>query len=35
MSDQSFDVIICHNVMEYLNDRKELLFEFNTFLTRQ
>lgn len=29
---QSFDVIICHNVMEYLNDREELLLEFNRLL---
>ena len=32
MPDQSFDVIICHNVMEYLDDRKELLFEFYRLL---
>ena len=32
MPDRSFDVIICHNVMEYLNDREELLLEFNRLL---
>ncbi len=32
MPSQSFDVILCHNVMEYLNDREELLFEFNRLL---
>lgn len=32
MPSQSFDMIICHNVMEYLNDREELLFEFNRLL---
>ena len=32
MPSQSFDVIICHNVMEDLNDREELLFEFNRLL---
>ena len=32
MPSQSFDVIICHNVMEYMNDREELLFEFNRLL---
>ena len=34
MPDQSFDVIICHNVMEYMNDRKELILEFNRLLER-
>ena len=32
MPDQSFDVIICHNVMEYLNDREALLSEFSRLL---
>lgn len=32
MPDQSFDVIICHNVMEYLNNREELLLELNRLL---
>lgn len=32
MPSQSFDVIICHNVMEYMNDREELLSEFNRLL---
>lgn len=32
MPSQSFDVIICHNVMEYLNNREEVLFEFNRLL---
>ena len=32
MPDRSFDVILCHNVMEYLNDREKLLSEFNRLL---
>lgn len=32
LSDNSFDVIICHNVLEYLNDRKAVLKEFNRLL---
>ena len=34
MPSQSFDVIICHNVMEYLDDhdREALLFELNRLL---
>lgn len=32
MPDQSFDVIICHNVLEYLSDREELLCEFERLL---
>lgn len=32
MPEQSFDVIICHNVMEYLSNRKELLTEFHRLL---
>lgn len=32
MPSQSFDVIICHNVIEYLNEREELLSEFNRLL---
>ena len=28
MPSQSFDVIICHNVLEYLNNREEVLSEF-------
>ena len=32
MPGQSFDMIICHNVMEYMNDREELLFEFDRLL---
>lgn len=29
---RAFDVILCHNVMEYLNDREELLSEFSRLL---
>lgn len=29
---QTYDIIICHNVLEYLNDRKELLYEFSRIL---
>lgn len=29
---QTYDTIICHNVLEYLNDRKELLYEFSRVL---
>lgn len=32
MPDQSFDVIICHNVLEYVNNREEVLSEFNRLL---
>lgn len=32
MQSQSFDVIICHNVFEYLHNRKEVLYEFNRLL---
>lgn len=32
MPEQSFDVIICHNVLEYVNDRKEVLKEFYRLL---
>lgn len=32
LSDDSFDVMICHNVLEYLNDRKAVLKEFNRLL---
>ena len=32
MPSRSFDVILCHNVMEYLNDREELLSEFSRLL---
>lgn len=32
MPNQFFDMIICHNVLEYLDNRKELLFEFSRVL---
>lgn len=32
ISDQYFDVIICHNVLEYLEDRDELFNEFQRVL---
>lgn len=32
MASHSFDVIICHNVIEYMDDREELLMEFNRLL---
>lgn len=32
MPDNSFDVILCHNVMEYVDNRKEILTEFNRLL---
>lgn len=32
MPDQSFDVIICHNVLEYLSNREEVLCEFERLL---
>lgn len=34
MPDQSFDVIICHNVLEYLNNREEVLSEFVRLLKK-
>jgi len=30
--DQSYDMIICHNVLEYLDNRAELFFEFRRVL---
>lgn len=32
VSDQSMDVIVCHNVMEYIDNRRELITEFNRIL---
>ena len=32
LSNQSFDMIICHNVLEYLNSRTELFCEFSRVL---
>lgn len=29
---ESFDVILCHNVLEYVEDREEVLVEFNRLL---
>ena len=34
MPGQSFDVIICHNVLEYLSDREEVLCEFERLLKK-
>ena len=34
MPSQSFDVIICHNVLEYLEEREELLLEFSRLLAK-
>jgi len=32
LQDNSFDIIICHNVMEYIDNRVELMTEFNRIL---
>lgn len=32
LPDRSYDVIICHNVLEYIDNRRELLCEFNRML---
>lgn len=32
VSSQSMDVIVCHNVMEYIDNRRELITEFNRIL---
>lgn len=32
--DETYDYIICHNVIEYIIDRKELLLEFNRVLKK-
>lgn len=32
MPSKSFDVIICHNVLEYIDEREELLLEFSRLL---
>jgi SAM-dependent methyltransferase len=32
MPDHSFDVIICHNVLEYIENREELMLEFGRLL---
>lgn len=32
MQSQSFDVIFCHNVLEYIDNRQEVLFEFDRLL---
>ena len=32
MPDESFDVILCHNVLEYAPDREEILWEFYRLL---
>lgn len=32
MPDQSFDVIVCHNVLEYVTNREEVMAEFNRLL---
>ncbi len=35
MEDESFDVIFCHNVLEYASDREEILREFHRLLKPQ
>ena len=35
MPDESFDVIFCHNVLEYVPDREEILREFHRLLKPQ
>ena len=32
--DESFDVILCHNVFEYVAERKEIIKEFSRILKR-
>ena len=32
MGDSSFDVILCHNVLEYIENRAELIAEFHRLL---
>ena len=32
--DESFDVVICHNVLEYVSDREKVLKEFNRVLKK-
>lgn len=32
MPSKSFDMILCHNVLEYIDEREELLLEFNRLL---
>jgi S-adenosylmethionine-dependent methyltransferase len=32
LEDESFDVILCHNVFEYVNERKEIIEEFSRIL---
>lgn len=34
MPGESFDMIICHNVLEYIDEREELLQEFSRLLNR-
>ena len=34
MPDGAFDVIMCHNVLEYLENREELLLEFSRLLAK-
>ncbi|WP_297430264.1 class I SAM-dependent methyltransferase [Clostridium sp.] len=32
---ESFDVILCHNVLEYVNERKEIINEFSRILKKK
>ncbi len=34
MEEGSFDVILCHNVLEYIEDRRELMAEFHRLLKK-
>jgi ubiquinone/menaquinone biosynthesis C-methylase UbiE len=34
-TDESFDVILCHNVLEYVTEREEILKEFSRILIKQ
>lgn len=34
LEDDSFDVILCHNVLEYVEDREELIAEFHRLLKK-
>lgn len=35
LEDGSFDVILCHNVLEYVEDREELIAEFHRLLKNE
>ena len=34
-ADESFDVILCHNVLEYVDERKEIIKEFSRLLKKK